>query len=142
MKQVILVLLLALGIITTAHAHPLFPVQSFKNIHAKLDLNTAQEAEWKSLLANMDQFRILERKDHKIVYHALQKELKKSQPDFDRVITLKNSTLRKLYPAREQLEQKAIEFYDELNPHQKTLIRDAIRNCMAKWGHHHGQLIR
>ncbi|MBU6460392.1 MAG: hypothetical protein KGQ58_05910 [Proteobacteria bacterium] len=137
MKQLILVILLSLGIITSAQACHMKPFSQLVALHSKLALNPDQESQWKLLQTSMRQFHIKMRKDHKIIYHALREELKKNQPDFNRIMALKDSTRAQLQPARDQVEKNALAFYDNLNPHQKILIRDAIRNRMAEWRHHH-----
>jgi len=137
MKHVIIATLLTLGIISGSQAYPLLPLHSIQTLHAKLNLNAAQETKWQSLQTQMHQFHILAKKDHKAIHHTLQNELEKLQPDFNKIIRLKNITASQLRPLKMQLQQDALAFYDSLNPHQKTLVRDAIRTRMAKWKRHH-----
>ena len=138
MKRIFLsaLLLSALGAVAlpaSAQAvHGGTPLEMLGGLKPQLNLNTSQQQQWDSTIAQSKAAHDARRASFGQVKAALQTELAKAEPDFVAIAAITDNASQQNATLRKQARDAWLALYATFSPEQKAIARDAIKSEMER----------
>jgi Spy/CpxP family protein refolding chaperone len=138
MKRIVLAALLAstLGAVAlSVPAQPVHggsPLEMLMMVKAQLNLNTSQQQQWDSAVAQSAAAHSAGRSNLQEVKAALQAELAKAEPDFAAVATIGDNVNQQNATLHGQARDAWLALYATFTPEQKAVARDAIKSGIER----------
>src|SRR6266550_1933757 len=124
---------LALTAWAQAPAHGMHdPLAVLQKIQAKLDLNTSQQQQWDTAVAQSKTAHDAIRANFQQLKTATQAELAKSDPDLAALASLSDQLQQQNIAQRKQARTAWLALYGTFSADQKTTVKDAINARMAR----------
>ena len=101
-------------------------------LKGQLNLNTSQQQMWDSAAAATRAARQQGRANMQQMHDALAAELAKAQPDLAAVAAVGDSVRAQNATLHNQVRDTWLGLYATFSPEQKTIVRDALRDRMAR----------
>ncbi len=108
-------------------------VQLLQELKAGLNLNTSQQAMWDAAAAQTRAAREQGRALHGQVKTALAAELAKNEPDFAAIAVVTDNVEGQGRALRHGVRDQWLRVYATFSPEQKALVRDALKQRMARF---------
>lgn len=99
---------------------------------ASLNLNTSQQTQWDSVVAQGKAARDAARANHQKAHAALQVELAKAEPDLAAVAAAADSVEQDNRALRKQVRDQWLALYATFSPEQKAVVRDLLQKKVAR----------
>ena len=134
MKRILLTTLLwsILGAVALpAPAQPMHggtPLEMLARLKPQLNLNTSQQQQWDSAVAQGKAAHDAARANVEQVKAALQTELAKAEPDFVAIAAMTDSASQQNATSHKQVRDAWLALYATFSPEQKAMARDAIKS--------------
>ncbi|HVO87076.1 MAG TPA: periplasmic heavy metal sensor [Casimicrobiaceae bacterium] len=101
-------------------------------LKGQLNLNTSQQAMWDNAIAASKAARESGRANLAKMHDAMTAELGKTEPDLAAVAAAADDAQSKNLALRQQVRSQWLTLYATFTPDQKALVRDALKNRMAR----------
>jgi hypothetical protein len=108
------------------------PLAVLQKIQAKLNLNTSQQQQWDTAVAQSKTAHDAIRANFQQLKTATQAELAKSDPDFAALASLSDQLQQQNIAQRKQARAAWLALYGTFSADQKTTVKDAINARMAR----------
>ena len=138
MKRILLTALMfsSLGMFALpAPAQPMHggtPLEMLARLKPQLNLNTSQQQQWDSAIAQSKAAHDAARASFVQVKAALQTELAKSEPDFAAIAATTDNASLQNATVHKQVRDAWLALYATFSPEQKTIARDAIKSGIER----------
>ena len=138
MKRIILSALLfsTLGAVALpAPAQPVHggtPLEMLGRLKPQLNLNTSQQEQWNSAIAQSTAAHDAARASFEQVKAALQTELAKAEPDFVAIAAITDNASQQNATLHKQVRDAWLALYATFSPEQKAIARDAIKSGIER----------
>ena len=100
---------------------------AFARVKTQLNLNTSQQQQWDTAVAQSKAARDAARTSHEQVKATLQAELAKAEPDLAAVAAASDAAQQQNVEARKQARTAWLTLYNTFTADQKATARDAIK---------------
>ena len=115
------------------HGHGMHdPLAVLQRIQAKLNLNTSQQQQWDSAVAQSKTAHEAMRGNFQQLKAATQVELAKADPDLAALASLSDQVQQQNIAQRKQARTAWLALYGTFSAEQKATVRDAINARMAR----------
>ena len=111
---------------------PGFMMGRLAKLHDQLKLTPEQDGLWRQAEAKTRDSMKQMREAHGKMHEALKRELAKSEPDFAAVAAISDEGEEQRLQARHEMRDLWLKVYAGLSPEQKTMVRDFMRERLAK----------
>jgi len=108
------------------------PLAVLQKIQAKLNLNTSQQQQWDTAVAQSKTVHDAIRANFQQLKAATQAELAKADPDLAALASLSDQVQQQNIAQRKQARAAWLALYGTFSAEQKTTVRDAINARMAR----------
>ena len=108
------------------------PLAVLQKIQAKLNLNTSQQQQWDTAVAQSKTAHDAIRANFQQLKTATQAELAKSDPDLAALASLSDQLQQQNIAQRKQARTAWLALYGTFSADQKTTVKDAINARMAR----------
>jgi Spy/CpxP family protein refolding chaperone len=138
MKRIILTALLlsTFGIVALpAQAQPVHggtPLEMLARLKPQLNLNTSQQQQWDSAVAQSSAAHDAARASFAQVKAAVQTELAKAEPDFVAIAAVTDNASQQNATVHKQVRDAWLALYATFSPEQKVIARDAIKSGIER----------
>lgn len=124
--------LAGIGTPALAQPHGVSPLAMLAKIKSQLNLNTSQQEQWDTVIAQSKVARETTRANFDQVKSALRGELAKPEPDFAAVATLADNVRQQNATLHRQTRDAWLALYANFTPEQKAVARDAIKTGIER----------
>jgi protein CpxP len=107
-------------------------------LHAELFLNADQEKLWQSALGTMKQNHEAMKKNHRQMREQMKTMLQQPVLDLNAMHAARQQAEQQNMQLREQSSAAWLNFYNSLNPQQKTIVSVDLKRRFAHMHHRHG----
>ena len=138
MKRIILTALLlsTFGIVALpAQAQPVHggtPLEMLARLKPQLNLNTSQQQQWDSAIAQSSAAHDAARASFAQVKAAVQTEMAKAEPDFVALAAVTDNASQQNATVHKQVRDAWLALYATFSPEQKAIARDAIKSGIER----------
>jgi periplasmic protein CpxP/Spy len=116
------------------------PVAMLQRMQAKLNLNTSQQLQWQTAIAQSNAAREVIRANFKQLKDATKLELGKDDPDLASLASLSDQVQQQNIDERKKARAAWLAVYANLTPDQKVIVRDTISARLARMESFHQRL--
>ena len=106
--------------------------QVLASLKDQLNLDTLQQVSWGNAVAETKRVRTLGRDNMRRVHDAMATELAKAEPNLAAVATVADSVQADNQSMRQGVRNQWLQVYAILSREQKAIVRDALKNQMAR----------
>jgi len=111
-------------------------------LKGQLNLNTSQQSLWDNAMAATKAARETGRANLSKVHDAMAGELSKAEPDLAAVAAAADDAQAKNQALRQQVRTQWLTLYATFTPDQKAVVRDALKNRMARMEQFHQKMLQ
>jgi LTXXQ motif family protein len=122
----------ALAQVPGPHHGPGDPIAMIAALKDKLNLNTSQQQQWDSIMAQSQAARTAARASFETLKAATQAELAKTEPDLASLAAQADAVHQQNATARKAVRDGWLALYATFTVDQKTVVRDAIVAKLAR----------
>jgi Spy/CpxP family protein refolding chaperone len=117
-------------------------VMSIMRLKSQLNLNTSQQAMWDNAVAAGKAARTTARTNMQKVHDTLAAELAKAEPDLAAVSAASDSARNANAALHAQVRDAWLNLYSTFTPEQKTVVKNALSQRMAKMEQFHQKMLQ